>query len=181
MKMNNPWQTINCKTQYENPWITVTHRDVINPSGNEGIYGVVEFKKITVGVLPLDEELNVWLVRQFRYSIDQYSWEIPEGGADEGESLLNAAKRELLEEVGLTAKKWRPLLDIHPSNAITNEFAKIYLAENLEYTAPNLDDTEDIIAEKFPISQVVQMIMDGEITDSITIATVLKAKILLAI
>jgi len=181
MKMDNPWQTISCEKQYENPWITVTHRDVINPSGNEGIYGVVEFKKVTVGILPIDKKLNVWLVRQFRYSINQYSWEIPAGGADEGESLLKAAKRELLEEVGLTAKKWTPILDIHPSNAITDEFAKIFLAEQLQISASNLDDTEDIIAQKFPVTEVIQMIMDGKITDSITIATVLKAKILLNI
>ena len=179
MEVDNPWQTISCKKQYENPWIKVTHRDVINPSGNEGIYGVVEFKKTTVGILPIDAQSNVWLVRQFRYSIGQYSWEIPEGGADMGESPIIAAKRELLEEVGLIAKKWTPLLDIHPSNAITDEFAKIYLAEDLELTKPNLDETEDIIAQKFLFSEVINMVMQGVITDSITIATVLKTKILL--
>lgn len=177
----NPWQTISCKKKYENPWITVTHRDVIDPSGNPGIYGVVEFKKLTVGVLPMDKEQNIWLVRQFRYSIEQYSWEIPEGGVDFGETPLIAAKRELLEEAGVTAKTWSPFLDIHPSNAITNELAKVFLAENLTNTLQDLDSTEDIIAQKFPITQIIDMIMQGVITDSITIAAVLKAKILLNI
>ncbi len=181
MKIKNPWRTITCEKQYENSWITVTHRDVINPSGHEGIYGVVEFKKITVGALPIDKKFNIWLVRQFRYSIGQYSWEIPAGGADEGERLIEAAKRELLEEVGIIAGKWTPLLDIHPSNAITNEFARVYLAENLELCVPNLEDTEDIVAQKFSFPKVIDMVMKGVITDSITIATVLKAKIILNI
>lgn len=174
----NPWITVNCKKKYENPWITVTHRDVINPKGNKGIYGVVEFKNLTVGILPLDEENNTWLVRQYRYAINQYSWEIPAGGVELTENWLTAAKRELKEETGLTAKKWTPLLDMHPSNAITTEFAKIFIAQTLTQGMTFFDDTEDIVLQKLPIKEVIQLIMDGQITDAITIATILKFNVL---
>ena len=180
-KQDSPWQTLSNKKKYENPWISVSHRDVINPAGNKGIYGVVEFKNLTVGILPLDDNNNTWLVRQFRYSINQYSLEIPEGGAELDETPLLAAKRELKEETGLTAKKWTPLLDLHPSNAITTEFAKIFIAQDLSEGPSFTDDTEDITLHKLPFSDVVTMIVDGTITDSITVSTVLKAKILLRI
>lgn len=175
---SNPWKTLSCKKKYENPWIAVSHRDVINPKGNKGIYGVVEFKNLTVGILPLDEENNTWLVRQYRYSINQYSWEIPAGGAELTESPLFAAKRELKEETGLSAKKWTPLLNIHPSNAITTEFAKVFIAQELTQGKTIFDDTEDIVIQKLPIKKVLQLILDGQITDAITIATILKFNIL---
>lgn len=180
-KQTTPWQTLSSKKTYENPWISVSHRDVINPSGNRGIYGVVEFKNLTVGVLPLDEQYNTWLVKQFRYSVDQYSIEIPEGGAEPEESPLMAAKRELQEETGLIAKKWTPLLDLHPSNSITDEVAKIFIAQDLSEGTAALEDTEDITLLKLPFAEVVQMVMDGHIMDSITVATILKAKLYLGI
>src|SRR4051812_21642290 len=100
-EQENPWQTLNAKAIYENPWIQLTEFDVINPSGGKGIYGKVHFKNLAIGVLPLDEDLNTYLVGQYRYTIDQYSWEIPEGGGNIGEDPLDAAKRELVEETGL--------------------------------------------------------------------------------
>ena len=100
------WKRKNRETKYENPWITVYHDLVTNPNGGDGIYGVVEFKNIAIGIIPIDEEGNTWLVGQHRYPLNEYTWEIPEGGAEKNETLLKGAKRELREETGLSAKKW---------------------------------------------------------------------------
>src|SRR5690349_13764017 len=109
----NPWTTLSEKEVYDNPWINVTEYQVINPSGGRGIYGKVHFKNYAIGILPLDEELNTWLVGQYRYTIDQYSWEIPEGGGPLNISPLESAKRELLEETGLTASDWTEIQPFH--------------------------------------------------------------------
>src|ERR1700749_2172291 len=93
----NPWQIVSEKNVYDNPWINLTEYQVINPSGNPGIYGKVHFKNLAIGVLPLDEEMNTYLVGQYRFTLNQYSWEIPEGGGAAGEHPLDSAKRELLE------------------------------------------------------------------------------------
>ncbi len=77
---NNPWKILTDKDIYNNPWIHVTEYNVINPSGGKGIYGKVHFKNLAIGIIPLDEELNTWIVGQYRFPINKYSWEIPEGG-----------------------------------------------------------------------------------------------------
>ena len=101
-KYANPWQTLSTRIVYENAWIRVREDQVIQPDGNPSIYGVIEFHGC-VGVLPIDAEANVHLVGQFRYPLQQYSWEIPEGGCHPGEAPLEAAQRELCEELGLAA------------------------------------------------------------------------------
>ncbi|MEP6682971.1 MAG: NUDIX hydrolase, partial [Parafilimonas sp.] len=101
---NNPWQVLHQKEIYDNPWIHVTEYDVLNPSGNKGIYGKVHFKNVAIGIVPLDENMNTYLVGQYRFTINEYSWEIPEGGALNEEPLA-AAQRELLEETGLKAAR----------------------------------------------------------------------------
>src|SRR5690606_27945083 len=105
--------------------------NVITPGGTEGIYGVVHFKGRAVGVIPIDDEGNTWLVRQSRYTLEMYTWEIPEGGAPEGEDLVIAAQRELEEEAGLKARKWRELLTIHQSNSVSDEVGTVFVAEDL--------------------------------------------------
>jgi len=174
----NNWKTVSKKTVYDNPWIGVSHRDVINPSGNPGIYGVVEFKNIAVGIVALDEDDNTYLVGQFRYTLDQYSWEIPEGGCPKGEEPLEAAKRELKEETGLIAKKWETLLEIHTSNSVTDEYGICYLATDLELGEAEPEDTEDLILKKIPLDQAVEMVMSGEITDSLSMVALMKVALL---
>src|SRR5450631_3051070 len=102
----NPWTILSEKSIYENAWINVSEFDVINPKGGKGIYGKIHFRKVAVGALPLDEDFNTYLVGQYRFPLNEYSWEIPEGGGEFTESPLDTAKRELLEETGLTAKEW---------------------------------------------------------------------------
>src|SRR5438270_9230901 len=117
-EQQNPWQVKDKQVVYDNPWIQVVHHDVINPSGGKGMYGKVHFKGTAIGILPLDEQLNTWLVGQYRFPLNQYSWEIPEGGGPLGTDPLASAKRELLEETGLVAAQWSTLLDMHLSNSV---------------------------------------------------------------
>lgn len=110
----NPWKILESAVRYDNPWIRLTEHQVINPGGGRGIYGVVHFKNRAIGVVALDEERNIWLVGQYRFPLEQFSWEIPEGGGPlEEADPLTSAKRELLEETGLQASHWEQLLDLH--------------------------------------------------------------------
>ncbi len=173
----NPWQTLKVKEVYSNPWIQIQHHDVINPSGNNGIYGIVHFHNIAVGILPLDEDYNTWIVGQFRYALNEYSWEIPEGGSLLKDNPLDSAKRELKEEAGIVASKWTKLMDFYTSNSVTNEYAVCYIAQGLSFEEAEPEETEDLILRKLPFQELYRMVMKGEIKDSLTVATVLKAKI----
>jgi 8-oxo-dGTP pyrophosphatase MutT (NUDIX family) len=174
----NPWQIVSEKIIYDNPWIGLTEYEVINPSGNPGIYGKVRFKNLAIGVFPLDEKMNTYLVGQYRFPIEQYSWEMPEGGGMIGADPLDSAKRELLEETGLKAAKWTELQRMHLSNSVSDELSIIYLAQNLEQFEAEPEDTEQLIIKKVPFAEVYRMVCDGEITDSMTVAAVLKIHIM---
>lgn len=173
----NPWKTLSRKTVYNNPWIEVEHREVINPSGHPGIYGVVHFKNLAIGVIPLDGEGYTHLVGQFRYVLGQYSWEIPEGGGPLTEDPLEAAKHELREETGLEAQNWQLLQTLHLSNSVTDEESLIYLATGLSLGEPDPEDTEQLTAVKIPFSEVYDRVLSGAITDAVTVAGVLRAKV----
>ncbi|MDR6940239.1 NUDIX hydrolase [Mucilaginibacter pocheonensis] len=175
----NPWKITSEKTIYNNPWINVTEYQVINPSGNPGIYGKVHFKNLAIGVIPLDEELNTYLVGQYRFALDQYSWEMPEGGSPEGTDPLESAKRELLEETGLKADQWVEIQRMHLSNSVSDELCIIYLARDLTQFEAEPEDTEQLIVNKVPFAEVYRMVCSGEITDSVTVAAVLKVQLLL--
>ena len=159
----NPWKITSQKEIYSNPWIGLTEYQVINPSGNPGIYGKVHFKNVAIGVFPLDDDLNTYLVGQFRFALGQYSWEMPEGGGPLGTEPLESAKRELLEETGLKANDWSELQRIHLSNSVSDELGIVYLARGLEQFEAEPED----------------MVCNNEITDSLTVAAVLKIKVLL--
>lgn len=167
------WQCLSSEQRYDNPWICVTHEEVITPGQTKGIYGRVHFKNKAVGIIPLDVEGNTWLVRQSRYTLDCYTWEIPEGGAPEGEELLVAAQRELEEETGLRARKWRLLRSLHQSNSVTDEYGEIFVAQDLYAGEQNLEATEDITVRKLPLKQAVEMVLNNEITDSLSVAGLL--------
>lgn len=175
----NPWKITKSKTTYDNPWIKIIHNEVINPSGNEGIYGVVHFKNYAIGILPLDQDLNTYLVGQYRFPLNSYSWEIPEGGCPEKTDILATAKRELKEEVGLRANKWTPLLTMHLSNCVSNEIAHIFIAQDLTEGVAEPEETEELVVKKLSFEEVYQMVMEEKITDSMSVAAILKAKILI--
>jgi 8-oxo-dGTP pyrophosphatase MutT (NUDIX family) len=175
----NPWKILSSKAVYENNWINLIEYKVINPSGGHGIYGKVHFKNRAVGIVPIDDEGNIYLVGQYRFPLDAFSWEIPEGGSPYDEDPLSSAKRELKEETGIEARNWQKLLDIHLSNSVSDEIGHIYLATGLSYTDAEPEETEEIYVKKLPFDEAYQMLLNGEITDSLTIAGMLRTKLLL--
>jgi ADP-ribose pyrophosphatase len=179
MKEENPWKILSSKRIYDNPWIGLTEHDVINPSGNKGIYGVIHFKNYATGIVALDEEMNTYLVGQYRFPLEQYSWEIPEGGGKLDAVPLESAQRELLEETGLKAESWELIQEMHLSNSVSDERAYIFLARNLSQHEASPEDTEDLRIWKLPFEEAYQMVLKGEITDSLAVAGILKTKLLL--
>lgn len=172
----NPWKTLSTEEKYDNAWINVKENKVINPAGNDGIYGVVHFKNKAIGIIPIDEEGNTWLVGQYRYALNEYCWEIPMGGGPLAIDILESAKKELKEETGLSANKWENICRIHTSNSATDEEGFIFLAQDLTEGETEFEDTEDIKVWKLPLNEAVEMVMDGKITDAISIAGLLKVE-----
>lgn len=168
------WKTKNKRDVYETPWIKVEHHEVITPAGTDGIYGVVKFKNIAIGVVPLDTDNHIWLVRQSRYTLGQYTWEIPEGGCPHGEEPIEAAARELEEEVGLKAASIEPILTMHLSNSVTDESCEVFIAKNLSKGTQALEDTEDITFKRIHFDEALQMVLRHEITDAISVAALLR-------
>lgn len=173
--MNSPWKTLSTQQVYDNNWIMLEEHQVINPAGGKGIYGKVHFKNIAIGIVALDDHNNMWLVGQYRYTLNEYSWEIPEGGCPLGTSPLDSAKRELQEETGIHASRWQQIMRFHTSNSVTDEEGFIFLAEGLTFGENSLEETEaDLIVKKLPFSEALNMVMNGEITDSMSVAGILK-------
>jgi 8-oxo-dGTP pyrophosphatase MutT (NUDIX family) len=174
IEKKSPWTTLSGEEKYDNRWINVTEYQVLNPSGGKGIYGKVHFKNKAIGVVPVDAEGNTWLVGQHRYTLDEFHWEIPEGGAPLNEPPLEAAKRELKEETGLTAAKWSLIARLHTSNSVTDEEGFVFLAEELTEGTSQLEETEaDLKVWKLPLKDAVEMVAQGKITDSLSMIALL--------
>jgi 8-oxo-dGTP pyrophosphatase MutT (NUDIX family) len=169
---NGPWTRRSRRVAYENAWITVWHDAVIRPDGAPGIYGVVHFANVAAGVLALDDRDRVLLVGQHRYALDDYSWEIPEGGVPPGESALDGARRELREETGVEATDWRELARTHLSNSVSDELAVLYLATGLTEGRAEPDGTEALEIRWLPFEEVLAMTLDGRITDAMTVIAI---------
>jgi 8-oxo-dGTP pyrophosphatase MutT (NUDIX family) len=168
------WKKISTRTVWENDWMRVLEDEVINPGGGRNLYGHVHFKNLAVAIVPLDEYDNVWLVGQQRYTLGAWSWELPMGGAPMGEAPLEAAQRELREETGLRATTWNEIMRLHTSNSITDELGIVYLAKDLSEGEAAFEETEDLQIRKLPLGDAVQMVKDGEITDAISVAALLR-------
>ncbi len=169
-EIKNPWTTLSGEDKYENRWIKVTEYKVINPSGGEGIYGKVHFKNLGIGIIPIDNEGNTWLVGQYRYTLNEFHWEIPEGGGPLDDDALEGAKRELREETGITAKKWTMIIRMNPSNSVSDEACEIFVAEDLTFGESELEETEaDLKVRKLPLKEAVAMVERGEIRDSMSV------------
>ena len=176
---SNPWKIISDDEMYNNNWIKLNHYNVINPNGGEGVYGKVHFKNIAIGIIPIDEKNNTWLVGQYRFPLNKYSWEIPEGGCPLNENPLDAAKRELLEETGFVAEDWKQILTLHLSNSVTDEFSIIYIARNLKQFKAQPEETELLQIKKIKIEETFKMIENNEITDAVSVAALQRLELLI--
>jgi 8-oxo-dGTP pyrophosphatase MutT (NUDIX family) len=166
----NPWTTLSQLQKYDNAWINVTEFQVLNPSGKPGIYGKVHFKNKAIGIVVLDEQQYTWLVGQYRYPLNEWSWEIPEGGGALDTDTLDSARRELQEETGLTAKSWTEIQRVHLSNSVSDEVGFIYLAENVTQGPSSLEETEaGMKVWRLPFAEALSMVLDGRITDSLSV------------
>jgi len=165
----NPWTRLSRRVAYQNPWIVVYDDAVIRPDGRPGIYGVVHFRNPAVGIVALDDQDRVLLVGQYRYTLDVYSWEIPEGAAAPGEEPLAAAQRELKEETGFTARHWQPILRAHLSNSVSDEEALCFLADGLQPGVAQPEGTERLQVRWVPFADALAMVAQGQITDAFSI------------
>jgi 8-oxo-dGTP pyrophosphatase MutT (NUDIX family) len=168
----SPWRRRSRRVAYENEWITVFHDEVTRPDGQPGIYGMVHYSGLAVGVVPIDDADRVVLVGQWRYTLDAYSWEIPEGGVPPDEDPLEGARRELREETGIEATEWRELGRIHLSNSISDEAGIFYLATGLTEGTASPDGTEELEVRRVPFDEALAMTRDGRITDVLSMVAI---------
>jgi 8-oxo-dGTP pyrophosphatase MutT (NUDIX family) len=160
------------RVAYDNAWITVWHDEVHRPDGSDGIYGVVHFANIAVGVVALDADDRIVLVGQHRYTLDADSWEIPEGGVPPPESPLDGARRELREETGVEATDWNELARLDLSNSITDERAVLFLATGLTHGEADPEPSEALEVRWVPFAEALAMTLDGRITDVMSVAAI---------
>jgi 8-oxo-dGTP pyrophosphatase MutT (NUDIX family) len=168
----SPWRRLARRTAYENAWVTVWHDDVLRPDGEPGIYGVVHYRNLAVAVVALDAEDRVVLVGQYRYTLDAWSWEIPEGGVPLGDDPLDGARRELREETGFEAAEWHELGRIHLSNSVSDEAGILYLATGLTAGVAAPDETEELEVQLVPFAEALAMTLDGRITDTMSVVAI---------
>jgi 8-oxo-dGTP pyrophosphatase MutT (NUDIX family) len=173
-----PWSIVSAREAYDNRWIRVTHHDVVTPSGDPGIYGTIHYKNRALGIVPVDAQQHTYLVGQYRFALDAYSWEIPEGGGPLDVDFLESAKRELLEEMGLRARRWHKLFESDLSNSVNDESAIAFLACHLEQGEAAPDPTEDLAVRRVPLTEAFRMVEAGEIRDAISIMSLQAVELL---
>jgi 8-oxo-dGTP pyrophosphatase MutT (NUDIX family) len=169
---SGPWLRHSRRVAYENTWVTVWHDEVTRPDGQPGIYGLVHFANLAVGVVVLDDEDRILLVGQHRYTIDAMSWEIPEGGVPDGESALDGAMRELREETGVTAADWREIGRLHLSNSVSDEAAVLFQARARHHGKADPEGTEELEVRWLPFEDALTMTLDGRITDALSVCAI---------
>ncbi len=175
----NPWTLKSQAEKYDNPWINVNEHQVIDPGGQPGIYGVVHVKNLAIGIIPVDNAGNTYLVGQYRYPLKVYSWEIIEGGGAKDLAPIESARRELKEETGLKAAQYTEIQRLYTSNSITDEIGIIYLATGLTAGEAEPDSTEDLAVRKLPLAEAFNYTYDGTIKDSLAVAGLQKLELML--
>lgn len=173
----NPWTVLSSQIVYNNPWIEVTEHQVLNAAGNPGIYGVVHFHNLAVGVVPYSDG-KIWMVGQYRFPLKAYSWEIPEGGGKMDVDPLESAKRELMEETGLTAEKYERLLEMDLSNSVSDERGIVYLATGLSQGMAAPEEDEVLHVRQMSLEEAFGMADRGEIRDSLTVAALFRLRVM---
>ncbi|MBI3438536.1 MAG: NUDIX hydrolase [Proteobacteria bacterium] len=171
----DPWRITASSVPFRNAWFHIDKNDVIHPDGSQGEYTVVRFWRTAVGVLPIEADGSVHLVGQWRFPLGRYSWEMPEGGGEPGETPLVCARRELEEETGLRASTWAPILEMDLSNSVTDERGVIFLATGLESGEKRPEATEVLRHRRVPFAELLARVLDGRIRDSLTVAAALRA------
>lgn len=171
----NPWQRQSSRLVYENPWIRLREDRVTRPDGQPGLYGVVEFRNRAVGVVPVTPDGFTYLVGQWRYTLEQYSWEIVEGGGALDEPPIEAARRELREETGIAAASFTYLGELAVSNSVTDELGCVFLAEDLTYGVAEPEGTERLQVRRVPLAVAYEMAMTGEISDGLAVIGLARA------
>lgn len=175
----NPWITKDTELMYESAWIKVNKSNVINPAGNAALYSVVHFKNLAIGIVPLDEHNNTWLVGQYRYPTNNYSWEICEGGGKPEVDPIESAKLELKEETGIVAEKYQEIMRLHLSNSATDELAIIFVGRKLKFEESEPEESEVLQVKKMHINEAFDWCMEGKITDAMSVAAIFKVKYML--
>lgn len=166
--LGSPWRTLGNREVYRNPWLTVTEYDVIRPDGERGIYGVVD-PGANVTVVALETDETVWLIREFSYPLQRFRWILPTGRVEPGEDPLQAAQRELAEEIGLRAAAWQTLGAFPLSGGISTQMSHLYLAQDLQYSSATPEGTERIEPHRMPLHQAYAACLDGTMTDAVVV------------
>ena len=173
-KTNGPWKIKSSSVRYKNPWMEVVEDDVIRPDGKHGIYGKINMMP-GVAVLPIDNKGFVYLIREFKYAIGEYSIEVICGGVESEENILTAAKRELREETGITANEFINLGELHSISNLVKSSTNIFIAKDLTLGEPDREGTEVMETLKMPLEDAVKMVMDGKIQHAPSCVLILKA------
>src|SRR5262245_39467335 len=166
-----PWQVVSRQQVYDNRWIRLTHHEVINPAGQLGINGTNAIKNPDIVIVPVDGDMDTYLISQYRYGLDAYSWEIPEGGGLVGTDPQAAAARELAEETGLRAARWQKMVEGELSNSVTDEQFIGFLAWDLAQGAAAPEPSEELQVQRLPLVEAFAMVEAGEIRDALSILT----------
>ncbi len=170
-----PWTILEKKVVYKDPYLEVRNDKIINPSGTVGTFSVVNAKH-GISVLPIDDKGYVYLTKEFKYAIGKYSISTASGGIEDREPPLKTAKRELMEELGIKAKKWKYLGKVNPFTTFIFSESHLYLAQDLDFGQPRNDDGEIIKPVKVKFDKAVEMVLKNKINHTPSIVLILKAR-----
>lgn len=178
LEKRGPWTVLSRRDVYDNRWIGVTHHEVLTPAGEPGIYGTVHYKNHALAIVPVDEEGYTFLVGQHRFPLDEFSWEVPEGGGTIGVDPRESAARELKEETGIEAVHWQQLLRCDLSNSTSDERSTSFLAWGLTQGTASPDPTEQLALRRLPLTEAFKMVAAGEIQDALSVLSLQAVQLL---